>query len=336
MNGNGTSRRVRLLTAIVAGAGLAATACGSGGSATISAPPASRHTAAEQAATLNWLAKTNQMWTKDNFSALSQVTTAEMGTVYQAEEHQAATAKTSSRRAFQLTGLSITVPCHRGGASVFVAYGDTDVFTLGQGMQPQALVFERAGGRWKLAAAVNRPGSSGWPALCRQGTPAAASAVLTPGSYAPDLARVLTHAQTGARATTTAAAPFALNGFLSGSGSITAQAATQIRKDRSGGVAFSGRFTQVPDPTFALPLANGRGDWLIGFLTQSDNYRSPSGVRKADWPDGNPVAKPRPGIVHDETETFITTYAAIDPLRSAGRTVTLDGFFGWPLTAHAS
>jgi hypothetical protein len=165
MNGNGTSRRLRLLTAIVAGAGLAATACGSGGSATVSAPPASRHTAAEQAATLNWLAKTNQMWTKDDFSALSQVTTAEMGTVYQAEEHQAATAKTSSRQAFRLTGLSITVPCHRGGAAIFVAYGDTDVFTLGQGMQPQALVFERAGGRWKLAAAVNRPGSSGWPAL---------------------------------------------------------------------------------------------------------------------------------------------------------------------------
>jgi hypothetical protein len=160
--------------------------------------------------------------------------------------------------------------------------------------------------------------------------------VLTPGSYAPDLARVLTHAQTGARATTAAAASFALNGFLSGSGSITAQAATQIRKDRSGGVAFSGRFTQVPDPTFALPLANGRGYWLVGFLTQSNNYSSPAGLRKAAWPDGNPVAKPRPPVVHHETETFITTYAAIDPLRSAGRTVTLDGFFGWPLTAHAS
>jgi hypothetical protein len=160
--------------------------------------------------------------------------------------------------------------------------------------------------------------------------------VLTPGSYAPDLARVLTHAQTGARATTVAAAPFALNGFLSGSGSITAQAAKEIRQDRSGGVAFSGRFTQVPDPTFALPLANGRGYWLIGFLTQSNTYSSASGLRKADWPDGNPVAKPRPAVMHHETETFITTYAAIDPLRSAGRTVTLDGFFGWPLTAHAS
>ena len=137
MNGNGTSRRVRLLTAIAAGAGLAATACGSGGSATISAPPASRHTAAEQAATLNWLAKTNQMWTKDNFSALSQVTTAEMGTVYQAEEHQAATAKTSSRRAFQLTGLSITVPCHSGGVTIFVAYGDTDVLPKLETMLPR-------------------------------------------------------------------------------------------------------------------------------------------------------------------------------------------------------
>ena len=78
------------------------------------------------------------------------------------------------------------------------------------------------------------------------------------------------------------------------------------------------------------------GYWLVGFLTQSNTYSSPAGLRKAAWPDGNPVAKPRPPVVHHETETFITTYAAVDPLRSAGRTVTLDGFFGWPLTAHAS
>ncbi|MGH3178142.1 MAG: hypothetical protein ACRDPF_30250, partial [Streptosporangiaceae bacterium] len=34
--------------------------------------------------------------------------------------------------------------------------------------------------------------------------------------------------------------------------------------------------------------------------------------------------------------TFITTYTAIDPPRSAGATLTLDGFFGWPLSAVAS
>jgi hypothetical protein len=40
--------------------------------------------------------------------------------------------------------------------------------------------------------------------------------------------------------------------------------------------------------------------------------------------------------VHHETDTFITPYTAIDPPRSAGATLTLDGFFGWPLAAVAS
>jgi hypothetical protein len=48
--------------------------------------------------------------------------------------------------------------------------------------------------------------------------------------------------------------------------------------------------------------------------------------------------------VHQETDTFITTYTAIDPLRPAGNparhavsaAVALDGFFGWPLAALPS
>jgi len=48
------------------------------------------------------------------------------------------------------------------------------------------------------------------------------------------------------------------------------------------------------------------------------------------------VATPRPAVVHHETDTLITTYTAIDPPRSAGTPVTLDGFFGWPLQAIAS
>ena len=40
--------------------------------------------------------------------------------------------------------------------------------------------------------------------------------------------------------------------------------------------------------------------------------------------------------MHHGTDTYITTYAAIDPLRSQGGRVALDGFFGWPLTAVAS
>ena len=40
--------------------------------------------------------------------------------------------------------------------------------------------------------------------------------------------------------------------------------------------------------------------------------------------------------MHQETDTFLTMYTAIDPPRSAGAALTLDGFFGWPLQAMAS
>ena len=331
---NGRSWRIPLLIAILASAGAAVTACGSSGPP-VNAPPASPHTAAENAATLNWLAKTNQMWTKSNFTAVDQVTTGEIRAIYQHEQQPRASG--SSRKAFQLTGLSITIPCHSGAASLFVAYGDTDVFTLGQGMQPVAMVFERTGGTWQLAAAVNASGgSSHWPALCRQGTAPTAAAVLAPSGYASGLARVLTTAMTGAAATTATAGPFAINGFLAGSGSVPGQAGQWIRQDRKAGVTLTGRFATTADPTLALPLAGGRGYWLIGFLTQINNHNSPSGFRKAAWPDGSPVTTPRLAVVHHQTDTYITTYTAIDPLRSAGGTVALDGFFGWQLATSSS
>jgi hypothetical protein len=330
-------RSTSLLCTLLAGVGLAVAACGGGeDSAAVNAPPASPHTAAEKAATLNWLDKTNQIWTAGDFAALNQVTTGEMRTIYQVEEQQATSAGTS-RQPFQLTGLSITIPCQAGRDAIFVAYGDTDVFTLGQGMQPYAMVFQRTGGSWKLATAVQYPsGGAGWPVLCSQGTATTAPAVLAPDRYAAVLARVLTRAMTGAQPTTVTASPFTVNGFLSGSGSVNGQAATWIRQDQRSGVSFAGHFTPAPDPTFALPLANGRGYWLIGFLTQATNHSSPSGLRTTSWPDSSPVATPRPAVVHHETDTFITTYTALDPLRSAGGTVALDGFFGWPLTSVAS
>ena len=314
---------------------LAVTGCGGGGPAPVNPPPSSAHSAVEQAATMNWLAKTNAMWTRDDFTGLDQVTTAAMRTIYLSEESQASLPGNADRQPFQLTGLSITVPCHTGPSDVFVAYGDTDVVDLGSAMQPVALVFERTGGSWKLAAAVDRP-EAGWPALCTQGTPPTAPAVLPAASYPTVLAQVLTRAMTGVPETSAAASPFAVNDFLAGSGSITAQSATQLRQDRQAGITFTGRFTPAPDPTLALPLANGRGFWMIGFLTQSGTYSAPSGVRAKSWPDGNQVATPRPAVVHREADTFITTYTAIDPLRSAHASVTLDGFFGWPLTAVAS
>jgi hypothetical protein len=333
----GRRRRAALLFAVLAGAGLAVAACGGGaGSTAVNAPPASSRAAAEKAATLNWLYQTNQMRTAGNFTTLDQVTTGEMRTIYQVEQQQERLPTNASRPPFQLTGLSITIPCQVGSDAIFVAYGDTNVFTFGWAMQPYAMVFQRTGGSWKLAAAVQYPSEGGWPALCGQGTATTASAVLAPDRYAADLARVLTRAMTGAQLTTATASPFAVNGFLSGPDSVNGQAATWIRQDEQAGVSLTGHFTPAPDPTFALPLANGRGYWLIGFLTQTTTHSSPSGLRTTSWPDSSSVAVPRPVVVHRETDTDITTYAALDPLRSEGGTVALNGFFGWPLTTVAS
>ncbi len=342
MNRNGGSRRkaVRLRSLAAAGLaaiGLAVAGCGGGSAPAVNAPPGSAHTAAEQAAVTSWLAKTNQMWLSNDFAAVDQVTLGQMRTIYLSEARQASLPANASRVPFGLTGLSITVPCHTGRPAVFVAYGDTAVFDLGSSVQSVAMVFERVGSSWKLAAAVNHPdGDSGWPALCTQGTPPAAAAVLAPGSYTSDLARVLTRAESGAAQTTQTASPFAVNDFLAGPGSIPVLSATQIRQDRQGGVTFTGSFAATPDPTFALPLANGRGYWVIGSLTQNGTYSAPSGLRAKTWPDGNQVATPRPAVVHHETDTFTTTYTAIDPLLPDHAAVTLDGFFGWPLTATAS
>jgi hypothetical protein len=340
MNRNGTSGRGTARFRSLAAMGLAATAlavagCGGGGAPAVSAPPSSAHTSAEQAAVTNWLVKTNSMLTASNFAGLDQVTTGQMRTIYLSEERQASLPKNADREGFQLTGLSITIPCHIGSPAVFVAYGDTDVFDFGTGMQSVAMVFERVGGLWKLATAVNHP-DGGWPALCTQGTPPAAPALLAPGRYASDLARVLTRAASGAAQTAGAASPFAVNDFLAGSGSIPATSAKSIRQDRRAGVSYTSGFAPSPDPTFALPLADGRGYWVIGILIQRDSYSAPAGLRASAWPDGNQVATPRPSVVHHETDTFITTYTAIDPPRSASAAVALDGFFGWPLATVAS
>jgi hypothetical protein len=344
MNHTGRSRRVRrtlpltvLLTGMaLAGIGLTVAGCGGGGAPAVEAPPASSHTAAERAAVMNWLDTISQMWTRNDFAGLDQVATGQMRTIYLSEERQASLPANADREAFQLTGLSIAVPCHTGNPAVFVAYADTDAFDLWAGMQSVAMVFERTGGRWKLAAASTHPGGTSWPALCTKGAPPAAPPVLAPGSYTPDLARVLTSAATGVAQTASAASPFAVNDFLAGAGSVSAQFATWIRQDRRSGVSLAGRFTPAADPTLALPLAGGRGYWVIGNLTQSDAYSAPAGLRAKDWPDGSQVATPRPAVVHHETDTFSITYTAIDSPRQASATVALDGFFGWPLAATAS
>ncbi len=329
-----------LLAAVMAASAVAAAACGSGAPA-VSAPPASRHAAAERAATLHWLTETNKIWTRNDFAPLDQVTTGEARAAYRAQEDQTRSDPgPAGRPPLRLASVSITVPCHRGAAATFVAYADTNVFTLGQSMQPVALVFQRAGRTWKLAAIVNQPspasGQPAWPALCRAGAATTAPAVLAPAGYGAALARALDHAATGAAQTAAAAAPFAVNSFFTGPDSVTAQSATQIRQDRAGGATLATQFAPAGDPTLALPLAGGRGYWLVGVLTQTARYRSAAGIRKDTWPDGTSIGPARPAVVHDETDTFITTYTAIDPLRSAGGPLTLDGFFGWPLATVAS
>lgn len=329
-----------LLAAIMATSAVAAAACGSGAPA-VSAPPASRHTGPERAATLHWLAETNKIWTRNDFAPLDQVTTGEARTAYLAQEDQTRSDPgPAGRPPLRLASVSVTVPCHSGAAATFVAYGDTDVFTLGQSMQPVALIFRRFGGAWKLAMIVNQPspasGQPAWPALCRAGAGTTAPAVLAPAGYGAALARALDHAATGATQTAAAAAPFAVNSFFTGTDSVTAQSATEIRQDRAGGATLATQFAPAGDPTLALPLAGGRGYWLVGVLTQTDRYSSATGIRKDTWPDGTSIGPARPTVVHDETDTFITTYTAIDPLRAVGGRVTLDGFFGWPLTTAAS
>jgi hypothetical protein len=340
MNANRGRWKSPLLTATLAACAVAAAACGSGAAPAVGAPPVSRHTTAERAATLNWLAKTNQMWEKDEFSALNQVTTGEARSAYLAQISTTRSDPGPSGRGplFQLTSVSITVPCHTGAESTFVAYGDTDVFTLGQSMQPVALVFQRIGVAWKLATVVNHSdsGTPAWPALCRTGTGTTAPVVLAPADYDATLTRALNHAATGTTETAPAAAPFAVNSFFSGSGSFNVQSANQIKQDRAGGVTVANRFTAASDPALALPLADGRGYWLVGVLVQTCTYGSAVGFSKATWPDGSSVASARTAVVHHQTDTYITTYTATDPPRSTSGRVALDGFFGWPLTATAS
>jgi hypothetical protein len=340
MDATGRRRTVPLLASIVTASAVAVAACGGGGAPAVGAPPASRQTATERAATQRWLAKTNQIYTRNEFSLTNQVTTGEARSAYLAQENQTRSDPgPAGRKPLRLTSVSITVPCHHGAAATFVVYGDTNVFTLGQSLQPEALVFQRVGRVWKLAAIVNQSSGSGhpaWPTLCRAGAGTTAPAVLASAGYVAALARTLNRAATGVTETAAAAAPFAVNSFFTGPDSVTAQSATQIRQDRAGGATLAEQFAPTADPTLALPLAGGRGYWLVGVLTQTGRYSSAAGTRKDTWPDGATIGPERPAIVHHGTNTYITTYTATDPLRSAGGRVALDGFFGWPLTAVAS
>jgi hypothetical protein len=79
----------------------------------------------------------------------------------------------------------------------------------------------------------------------------------------------------------------------------------------------------------ALPSAGGRGYWLVGVLTQTGSYISNAGVRKAAWPDGATIGPERPALVHQGTDTYITTCTAIDPPGAPDPGKCLHGMFRW-------
>ena len=197
----------------------------------------------------------------------------------------------------------------------------------------------RTDGRWKLAAAVNRP-ARGWPALCTEGKPPSVPPALAAADYAPELARVLTHATIGRAETAAAAVPFVVNDFFAGSGSINAQAARQAGQDWRAGVSFTQGFSTTGNPTLALPLAGGRGLLDGRHLDPVRPLRLGGRAAREELAGRQPGGHPRPAVVHHETDTFITTDTAIDPPHPAGKlagaTLTLDGFSGWPLSAVAS
>ena len=337
MNSRRRHRTAPLFTALLTGVGLAAAACGGGAAAPpVNAPPASPHTAAEKAATLNWLAKTNQMWTKNDFAALDQVTTGEMRTIYQSEEQQE-TSEGASRKPLQLTGLSITTPCQSSGSPVFVAYGDTDVVTLGQGLQPVAMVFEQVGGAWKLAS--HRPASE------RQFTLASAVQARNRNDRT-----CRSRARQGTRRPGPGAEPRRDRSTWDrrDGGAVCGQLVLlrpglvhrPVRHaDQAGpGWRDSADRAILPDRRPATrPAASRRTRILADRRPHPDRHlQFPAGTRKDTFPDGASIATTRPAVVHHATDTYITTYTATDPPRSRGATVVLDGFFGWPLTANAS
>ena len=283
----------------------------------------------------NWLTQTNKMWRMNDFSELGKVTTGEMQAVYLYDKSQL---KLSiPEKPFHFSKLSVVVPCETGATKTFVAYADTDVFTFRQGIHPYAMVFEKVGGTWKLAAVEGSPtGKADWPALCTGHSPTMSSPVLTAAAYTSTLAPVLTKFSSGIAVPATAAAPFDPSWFTGGSDSIQSEFSSQFTPDEAKQVALTVNLSPAAYPTFAWPLATGDGYWVVGSVTQTDTHDSPVGITSDTWPDGAPVDSPSPTVVHHQVDTFITSYAAVDPLSSSGSPVQVDAFYGSTVSGAAS
>ncbi len=83
---------------------------------------------------------------------------------------------------------------------------------------------------------------------------------------------------------------------------------------------MANRFTAATDPVLALALAGGRGYWLVGVLVQTCTYGSAMRLpAKPPGPTAPPSPQPAPPSCTTQTDTYITTYTATDPVRSTSR-----------------
>lgn len=313
-----------------------ATACGSASSAGSAAPPRAQPPTAAQAdaAVQTWFAATNQMVTAHDFSQLDSVTTGAMTDAYRNARDAVATQPTSSpAKPFVLKNLTVVVPCQGTGPADFVAYADTDVFSLGTSVDSHAMVFVKSGGRFKLAATVSHPpGSPPWPRLCRPGTaPSALALVLRPNGVGASLAQAFNRNIVAPTGDSAAVAPFVLNQFTN----FKADSADASTKLQAAHDTWSTTFLVSPAPSYALPLASG-GYWVLVTLAQHSVVTDPQGNSGGTWPDGAPVATPHPAVVHRQATEFTVTDAVIDPPSKAGARATVDGFFGYEAKSSAS
>ena len=264
------------------------------------------------------------MWTRNDFAALDQVTTGEMRKVYQAEEEQKTTS-TRGRHPLQLTGLSITIPCQGSGSIASLSLMATQTSSPSGRECSRSRWFSskwKAHGSWLPSSSVLAPAHAGQRCAGKEPQQPRIPSY-RPAEYTADLARALDHAATGT--------PDRRGGgtvrrqlILHRPGLVHRAVRHADQQDRAGGITITERFSPAGYPTLALPLAGGRGFWLIGILTQTAAYSSAAGIRKDTLPDGASIAVPRPSVVHHETDTYITTYTALDPPRSAGGFVALN------------
>ena len=287
-----------------------------------------------------WFADTNLMWTAQDFATLDQVTTGAGRALYKVEIHT--TAKGKVKKPFTLTDLSVAVPCQSGATKTFLAYANTDIFTFGDGSTESAMVFEQVGSHWKFADVVSPPTGAAtpktgtWPKLCTDSTKGESKLVLPVSNLPSRLATTLERFSVSTPPPSSAAEPFAPGSWFVGTTSVSTTFTTSWKQFSAQGDELTQKFAPSSFPTFAWPLANGNGVWVVSPLTQRDTLGDPAGDTTGTWPGGGSVTSPHPSVVHKRAHNLHPNYAAVDPSSKAGGSVTLDGFYGWMASSKAS